>query len=67
MTGARAYPRALPSTPLGDAIDGTGMDPSLLALWRSRLSGTAPDPASLALLAAAIGDTHVWVTAHRLT
>ena len=68
-SGNRAFAERLARAAIdtaGDAIDGTGMDPSLLALWRSRLSGTAPDPAALAQLAAAIGDTHPWVAAHRI-
>ncbi len=49
----------------GDAIDGTGMDPSLLALWRARLAGAPPDAAVLANLSSAIGAEHPWVIAHR--
>jgi len=66
--GNRAYADRLARAAIdtaGTAIDGTGMDPSLLALWRSRLAGTTPDPVFLSQLAAAIGDTHPWVTAHR--
>jgi len=52
----------------GSAIDGSGMDPSLLALWSARLAQPpSPSPApALAHLTAALGDTHPWVAAHRL-
>ncbi len=66
--GNRAYADRLARAAIdtaGTAIDGIGMDPSLIALWRSRLGRTTPDPAFLSQLTAAIGDTHPWVAAHR--
>lgn len=65
--GNRAYAERLARAAIdtaGTAIDGTGMDPSLLALWGSRLGGTTPDPVFLSQLAAAMGGTHPWVAAH---
>lgn len=52
----------------GNAIDGNGMDPSLLALWSVRLAKPTSPPPKLALahLRAALGDTHPWVRAHRV-
>ncbi len=67
--GKHAYAETLARAAIdiaGDAIGGTGMDPSLLALWSARLSGTPSSPsAALANLAAALGDTHPWTAAHR--
>jgi len=48
----------------GLAIDGDGMDASLLALWRARLAGAPVPEDALANLAAAIGKTHPWRLAH---
>jgi eukaryotic-like serine/threonine-protein kinase len=48
----------------GDAIDGEGMDASLLALWRARLTDAPVPSAVLANLAVAIGETHPWWLAH---
>ena len=49
----------------GDAIQGAGMDASLLMLWRARLDG-APVPATaLAGLTLAVGESHPLVHAHR--
>ncbi|MEO5626151.1 MAG: serine/threonine-protein kinase [Dokdonella sp.] len=47
-----------------EAIDGTGMDSSLLSLWRARLAGKSSPPDALANLAAALGKTHPWLLAH---
>ena len=69
--GNRAYAERLARAAIdsaGNAIDGTGMDPSLLALWSARLArppSPPPGPA-LAHLTAALGDAHPWVVAHRM-
>jgi len=46
------------------AIDGNGMDASLLALWRARLAGEPVPMVALENLASAIGDDHPWTRAH---
>lgn len=62
------YARRLASTAIavaGDAITGSGMDASLLLLWRARIDGAPPPPAAIASLQDAVGAEHALVVAHR--
>ncbi len=46
-------------------IDETGMDGSLLRLWRARLAHEPPPQEALQHLETAIGPAHPWLAAHR--
>ena len=49
----------------GEAIDGNGMDQSLLTLWQARLNQQPPPPDVVEALAKAIGPEHPFVLAHK--
>lgn len=62
------YARRLASTAIAvasDAITGSGMDASLLLLWRARIDGAPPPLAAIASLQDAVGAEHALVVAHR--
>ncbi|MCI1711173.1 MAG: protein kinase [Chiayiivirga sp.] len=66
--GHAAYARQLARAALdtaGEAIDGSGMDRSLLTLWQARLDDKPPPPAALEALTQAIGAEHPLLAAHR--
>ncbi|MEP6881300.1 MAG: serine/threonine-protein kinase [Dokdonella sp.] len=68
--GNHVYGEALARTAIdiaSNAIDGNGMDPSLLSLWSARLSlpKSSPPEVALANLAGALGESHPWTVAHR--
>ena len=66
--GHTAYAQRLAQAALataGDAIDGTGMDRSLLTLWQARLAQQAVPSEAFADLERALGADHPWVQAHR--
>jgi serine/threonine protein kinase len=61
---ASALARAAIDT-AGDAIDGNGMDRSLLTLWRAQLANQPPPQDALDDLAAAVGTQHRFVVSRR--
>lgn len=61
---ARRLARAALDT-AGDAIDGNGMDRSLMTLWQARLDGEPVPAAALDALARAIGENHPYTLAYR--
>ncbi|MEO7934748.1 MAG: hypothetical protein ABIR27_00665, partial [Dokdonella sp.] len=65
--GNPAYAEALARAAIetaGDALGGSGMDPSLLTLWGARIAGRSAPPDALANLATALGESHPWLLEH---